>query len=235
MEKRSRMFYLQGNKPIKTWNPIVGCLHRCYHGRCWARIQARRQRHRCFYCYNFYPHIHDERLGKFPKSGVVFVVSMGDMWGDWVPSEWIKSILKSMKPYWEKPDLIFFFETKNPMRYLDFVDLIPPNSILSTTIETDRNYKVSKAPPPKERYLAMVRSELKMFAKHVSIEPIMDFNLNTLYKWIQHINPKMVSIGYDNYNANLPEPTVDKTKKLIDKLKRITIVEVKKDRRGLLK
>ena len=174
-------------------------------------------------------------MGKFPKSGIVFVVSMGDMWGDWIPSEWIRSILKSMKPYWEKPDLIFFFETKNPARYLDFVDMIPPNSILSTTIETNRDHGVSKAPTPKERYLAMISPELKRFAKHVSIEPVMKFNLKTLYKWIREINPKMVSIGYDNYNANLPEPSVNETMKLIDKLKRITVVEVKKDRRGLLK
>ena len=226
------MFRLLWDKPIKTWNPIIGCLHDCYHGRCWARIQARRQKHRCFYCYHFHPHIHRERLGKFPKSGVVFVVSMGDMWGDWIPSEWIRKILKPMKPYWEKPDLIFFFETKNPARYIDFADLIPPNSILSTTIETNRDYKVSKAPPPKERYLAMVSSELKKFAKHVSIEPIMKFDLKAMYRWIQEIDPKMVSIGYDNYNAKLPEPTVEETRKLIDRLRRFTLLEIKKDRRG---
>ena len=179
--------------------------------------------------------MHKERLDKFPKSGVVFVVSMGDMWGSWVPDEWIRSILKSMKPYWGKPDLIFFFETKNPARYIDFVDLIPPNSILSTTIESNFDHKVSKAPPPKERYSAMVSSELREFAKHVSIEPIMKFDLKTMYRWIQEINPKMVSIGYDNYNANLPEPSVDETLRLIDKLKRMTVVEIKKDRRGLLK
>ena len=160
---------------------------------------------------------------------------MGDMWGDWIPSEWIRKILKPMKPYWEKPDLIFFFETKNPARYIDFVDMIPPNSILSTTIETNRDYDVSRAPSPEERYLAMTNPKLRMFAKHVSIEPIMEFNLNILYQWIQEINPKMISIGYDNYNAKLPEPSIDETMKLIDKLKRITVVEIKKDRRGLLK
>jgi len=219
----------------KTWNPIVGCFHECYYGRCWARIQARRQKHRCFYCYNFHPHIHKERLGKFPKSGIVFVVSMGDMWGDWVPRSYIEKVLEPMKPYWEKPDLIFFFETKNPARYIDFVDMIPPNSILSTTIETNRDYKVSKAPSPIDRYIWITDPRLEKFAKHVSIEPIMKFDLATLYKWIQVINPKMVSIGYDNYNAKLPEPSVDETMKLIDKLKRITVVEIKKDKRGLLK
>ncbi|MCD6255757.1 MAG: DUF5131 family protein [Deltaproteobacteria bacterium] len=231
--KRERMFRLFLDEPIKTWNPLVGCLHDCYHGRCWARIQARRQKRRCLRCYDFQPHIHRERLGKFPKSGVVFVVSMGDMWGSWVPDEWIRSVLLSLKPCWEKPDLTFFFETKNPARYVDFVDLIPPNSILSTTIESNFDHKVSKAPPPKERYLAMVRPELEEFAKHVSIEPIMKFDLKTLYRWIQEINPKMISIGYDNYYAGLPEPTTEEVRELIDKLKRITVVEVKKDRRGL--
>ena len=177
--------------------------------------------------------MHKERLGKFPKSGIIFVVSMGDMWGSWVPDEWIRSVLESLKPCWEKPDLMFFFETKNPARYVDFVDLIPPNSILSTTIESNFDHKVSKAPPPKERYQAMIRPELREFAKHISIEPIMKFDLKTLYRWIQEINPKMISIGYDNYNAGLPEPAIEEVKELVDKLKRITIVEVKKDRRGL--
>ena len=177
--------------------------------------------------------MHKERLGKFPKSGVVFVVSMGDMWGDWIPSEWIRSILKPMKPYWKKPDLTFFFETKNPARYAEFADYIPPNSILSTTIETNRDYKVSKAPPPEMRYRAMLHPDIEMFAKHVSIEPIMKFDLKVMYRWIREIDPKMVSMGYDNYNAKLPEPTVEEVKDLIGKLKRITIVEVKKDRRGL--
>jgi len=213
------MFKLLGNKPIKTWNPIVGCFHGCYNGRCWAAIQSRRQKHRCFYCYHFQPHMHRERLWKLPKSGVVFIVSMGDMWGNWVPREWILTILKVMKPYWEKSDLTFFFESKNPVRYADFAGYIPPNSILSTTIETNRSYPISSAPSPEIRYRAMLHPNIKPFAKHVSIEP----------------NPKMVSIGYDNYNANLPEPSVEEVRDLVDKLRRITIVEVKKDRRGLYK
>jgi len=215
----------------KTWNPISGCRHDCCY--CWARRVARRLKRVCSRCYNFVPHLHEERLNRFPRSGVVFVSDMGDMWGSWVPDEWIKRVLEAIKPYWEKPDLVWFFETKNPARYLDFADMIPPNSILSTTIETNRDYRVSKAPSIRERYSAMVSSELEMFAKHVSIEPIMDFDVKKLYRMIWDIRPKMVSIGYDNYNCGLPEPEPAKVKQLIDKLKRITVVEVKKDRRGL--
>ena len=216
----------------RTWSPICGCMHNCVY--CWARRIARRFKHRCRRCYNFIPHLHEERLNRFPKSGVVFVSDMGDMWGSWVPDEWIIRVLEAIKPYWEKPNLIWFFETKNPARYLDFVDMIPPNSILSTTIESNRDYKVSKAPSVKERYSAMIHPKLKMFAKHVSIEPIMDFNLKKMYRMISEIKPKMVSIGYDNYNCGLPEPEPAKVKQLIDKLKRETLLEIKKDRRGLL-
>ena len=229
--RRERMFRLLGDEPIKTWNPLVGCFHSCIY--CWARRQARRQKHRCFYCYHFQPHMHKERLWKLPKSGIVFVVSMGDMWGDWVPREFILQILRVLKPYWEKPDLTFFFESKNPARYAEFADCIPPNSILSTTIETNRNYKVSSAPPPEIRYRAMLHPDIEMFAKHVSIEPIMKFDLKVMYRWIQEINPKMVSVGYDNYNAKLPEPSPKEAKALIEKIKRLTVVEVKKDRRRL--
>jgi protein gp37 len=31
--------------PLETWNPIIGCLHRCYNDGCWAFITAERLRH----------------------------------------------------------------------------------------------------------------------------------------------------------------------------------------------
>jgi len=218
----------------RTWNPIVGCHHNCYYGKWWARIQAKRQIHRCKLCYSFIPHLHEERLNEFPKSGIVFVVSMGDLWGTWVPDKWIIKILEAIQPYSKREGLIFFFETKNPERYLDFVDIIPPNSILSTTIETNRDYEVSKAPIPFERYIAIIHDDLSMFDKHVSIEPIMDFDHEVLLRWIIDIKPKLVSIGYNNYGEELPEPSVEKTLKLINELKKFTEVEKKKDRRGFL-
>jgi len=56
----------------------------------------------------------------------------------------------------------------------------------------------------------------------------MDFDLDILVDWIGKMNPSIVSIGYDNYGAGLPEPPVSKTVKLIEAVKDIGIaVEVK--------
>jgi len=203
----------------ETWNPITGCLHDCYYGKCWARIISNRFRNK--WGYGFEPRFHPERLKrKFKPNTLVFTVSMGDMFGKWVNTEWIKQILEVIK---DNPKTTFFLETKNPARYLEFS--IPENTIKSTTIETNRDYKVSLAPPTVERYEAFRKVD---GIKHVSIEPVMDFDLEVLTDWIGNINPRMVSVGYDNYDANLPEPTIAKTEQLIENIRAIGIsVEIK--------
>jgi len=203
----------------ETWNPITGCLHDCYNGRCWARIMCNRFGRR--WGYGFQPTFHPERLNrKFKPDRLVFTVSMGDLFGSWVKTEHIKAVLDVIDT---NRMTRFFLETKNPRRYLEFE--IPENTVISTTIETNRSYSVSKAPPVHERY-----SAFKQLGglKHVSVEPIMDFDLDILVDWIGKMNPSIVSIGYDNYGAGLPEPPVSKTVKLIEAVKDIGIaVEVK--------
>jgi hypothetical protein len=83
---------------------------------------------------------------------------------------------------------------------------------------------VSKAPSTIERYNFM--KELSFKNKIVSIEPIMDFDLETFAEWVRNINPVMVHVGYDNYNNNLVEPEISKTKQLIDQLNTFTRVKI---------
>jgi len=66
-----------------TWNYVVGCTGEGCAVRdiCYARAQAKRQKHRCDLCYSFRPHVHRERLTeplhrKTPS--LIFAVSMGD-------------------------------------------------------------------------------------------------------------------------------------------------------------
>jgi len=213
--KYGRMF----NFITETWNPITGCLYNCYNGRCWARIICNRFQKR--WGYDFYPRFHSDRLNRrFKPNKLVFVVSMGDLFGKWISPEYITKILSVINNH---KRTTFFLETKNPDRYWHFS--IPRNTIKSTTIETNRDYKVSLAPSTKERYKAFKNLDE---TKHVSIEPIMDFDLDILTDLIGNVNPKIVSIGYDNYNAKLPEPLRDKTKKLIKNFKAMGIqVEIK--------
>jgi len=192
-----------------TFNPVVGCTHNCVY--CWARRQAKRQRHRCKLCYDFIPHTHFHR--KLPYARRVFLVDMGDLFCEAVPDEWITQTINLTN---QRPETTFLFCTKNPLRYHNFVDLFPKNCVLGVTLETNRDQlsqKYTYAPPPSKRYEAM--KNLPFPRKFISNEPLLDFDLHTLLKWISDINPETCEIGYDNYNYYLPEPPLQKTLKLI--------------------
>jgi len=219
----SRMF----KEVTKTWNPVVGCTHKCSY--CWARRIAKRvgKKIGCERCYQFIPHLHLERLLRVPKSGTVFLCDMGDLFCSTAHDNWIRTILGHIK----RSEATFYLLTKNPARYRDFLNEISENCILGATIETDINYVVSYAPSVKDRYLAMKHPHLDGFKKFISIEPILDFT-NEFSKWIQEINPKFVYVGYDNYKHRLIEPRLENTQKLIEKLEEFTEVRIKTLRRA---
>jgi len=197
----------------ETWNPVTGCLHHCRY--CWARRLAETKlKNSKRYSNGFAPRLNKGEFSKRFKGGVVFVSDMGDLFGEFIPDEWIELVLKHVKKF---PNTFFLFLTKNPLRYHDFD--FPENAILGATIETDDNEVyagISKAPKPSERIKAMM--ELDWDAKFVSVEPILDFSLR-FWEKIERINPLMVYIGYDNYGHKLPEPTLDRTLSLVKKLR----------------
>jgi protein gp37 len=145
-----------------TWNPVVGCYHwknLCAAGRvCYARKMARRQRHKCEKCYKFIPHIHEERLQdpyKLRKPAKVFVCSMGDLFGEWVPDEWIEKIIDIAS---HNSHLIFQFLTKNPARYREFQ--FPPNCWLGTTVNRQSDvYRIVDLVEGNERNIKFVSFE----------------------------------------------------------------------------
>jgi len=170
--------------------------------------------------HDFKPAFAEWRLRqRFPKQDLVFVSDMGDMWGDWVPREWIERVLRVLRT---KRDSWFFFLTKNPKRYHEFQDRFTSNMMLGVTIETNRPYKVTRAPSPRERFEAM--RDLNWSCKVVVIEPILDFDPEFI-DWIREIRPERVHIGYDNYGNRLPEPPLVKTVALREELRKITEVE----------
>jgi hypothetical protein len=59
--------------------------------------------------------------------------------------------------------------------------------------------------------------------KFVTIEPIMDFDVDILTQWVDDIKPEFVNIGADSKNHNLPEPSWDKVDELIGNLKTLGI------------
>jgi len=156
---------------------------------------------------------------------------MGDLFCERVPEEQIMAVLDVIKKY---PQTTFFLETKNPARMVYLASKIPKNVILSTTIETNIIYDkfhpaigeweyedISDAPYPANRYYYITHSNLTGFKKHISIEPILEFDLDIFLGWILRIKPQFgVSVGYDNYNNRLPEPRLSKTMRLIWELEK---------------
>jgi len=202
-----------------TWNPITGCLHGCHY--CWARnyaIRLARMGVEPYKTDGFKPAFVRKRLDKvFGKNDLTFVSDMADMWGSWVPRSWIEAVLERVG----RSRGAFFFLTKNPGRYREFLDEIPPNSLLGATIESNLEHGVSKAPSVEERYKAM--RSLDHPYKSLVIEPILDFDQGFV-TWIREIKPVTVHVGYDNYGNRLPEPPRSKTQELIKSLMEFTHV-----------
>lgn len=88
--------------------------------------------------YGFEPTLHRYRLqepGKIRTRSAVFVCSMADLFGEWVPDEWIREIFQVCG---ENSRHQYFFLTKNPSRYLELADkeMLPrdSNMFYGTTI-----------------------------------------------------------------------------------------------------
>ncbi|MEM2352437.1 MAG: DUF5131 family protein [Thermoproteota archaeon] len=222
----SRMFSVVS----KTWNPVTGCLHACRF--CWARRLAETKlKNYRRYRQGFVPRFNGEEFRiKFEEGDFVFVSDMGDLFGNFIPKDWILRVLNHVKKF---PKTYFLFLTKNPSRYADFIEHFPDNVILGTTIETNKDdlyleHKISNAPIPSLRYEGFKKLEWEK--KFVSIEPILDFDAKVFSEWIKEIEPIMVYVGYDNYNNCLPEPPLAKTLKLIETLREKMLV-IKKNLR----
>jgi len=190
--------------------------------------------HLCTYCYmkrwgKLNPIHLDERDLKLDlgKGETVFVCYTADLFADDIPAEWIEKVLDHLCRY---PDNRYLLQTKNPKRMLDFTDKFPPDVFLGTTIETNRtNYYESKAPTFLERAEALGELSKLGLETMVTIEPIMDFDLEELVDLVVTANPVWVNVGADSKSHDLPEPDPKKVSALISALKEKTDVELKRN------
>lgn len=77
------------------------------------------------YPFCFDPTFHRYRLDeprKWKKPRNIFVCSMADLFGEWVPDEWIRQVFEACKA---APQHRYLFLTKNPLRYKELKDLLP--------------------------------------------------------------------------------------------------------------
>lgn len=128
-----------------TWNPVTGCLHGCEY--CYARRIANRFGHgksdgtiHCLGEPMGYPVFgDDDRIDPYPfrfdptfrrykldepqhwkKPRTIFVCSMADLFGEWVPDEWIKTVFSACRA---APQHRYLFLTKNPVRYMKLAEI----------------------------------------------------------------------------------------------------------------
>jgi len=228
---QTKMFVADG-KRVNTWNPVVGCLHGCVY--CWARGLAEgKLRHLPRYGDGFKPKLVEPELRRRFRGGTVFVCDMGDLFGSWVPTDWVEAVLEATC---RSPEATFLFLTKNPERYFEFLGGLPRQAILGATVETNRQYVgVSEAPPAGHRLEMMCR--LRQYQPWrtlmLSIEPIMDFDLWPFLYLIEPVKPQFVYLGYDNHKHHLVEPPLAKTQALIQELRWFTEVRTKTIRKAI--
>jgi protein gp37 len=160
-----------------TWNPVTGCEHNCIY--CYARDLATLR-----YPEGFQPVFHPERLAAphntpLPpeaetdiRARCVFTVSMGDLFGGWVPPEWIDAVLAEVRaaPQWN-----FLFLTKFPQRLAEI--RWPENAWVGTSV--DRQYRVGIA----EKAFLNVEASVKWLSCEPLLEPL-QFQRLDLFDWL---------------------------------------------------
>jgi protein gp37 len=160
-----------------TWNPVTGCLHPCRNNYCYANTIAIRfdGGHGAAtgaihvadagmppFPFRFDPTFYPKRLDEpkmRKKPSTIFAGSMADLFGAWVPAEWIESVLETVRAC---PQHRFIFLTKNSARYNEFA--LPDNCWAGVTLTGEGTV----------REAAMLQSLISAVPhrRYVSIEPL---------------------------------------------------------------
>lgn len=220
-----------------TWNPLAGeCPHRCSYCSTNKLMRYPGIKNK----YTGSPRLHEIELKtNLGEGNFIFVAAQNDLFAEDIPNEVIKEVLRIC---FLQNNNKFLFQTKNPRRLLDFeFDFWGIDFVVCTTIETNRHYAhiMRDCPPPENRAI-MMNEICHEFGfgfpndkSYVTIEPIMDFDLDEMAHLIETALPKQVNIGADSGNNNLPEPSPEKIEALIKRLEKFTKVELKSNLKRL--
>jgi protein gp37 len=152
-----------------SWNPVTGCKHDCSY--CYARDLALGRGRIAAYPQGFEPTFLPERLSAPKNTRVpseastqigyrnVFTCSMADLFGRWVPQEWINGVLEVVR---DNPQWNFLFLTKFPQRLAEFE--FPDNAWVGTTVDAQARVKLA------EDAFAKVKASVRW----LSIEPLLE-------------------------------------------------------------
>lgn len=164
-----------------SWNPVTGCLHGCDY--CYARAIA--NRFTDGFPAGFTPLFHHERLDAPANTVIpgarrddpayrrVFVCSMADLYGRWVPDEWIAQVHASMlaTPWWE-----YLLLTKFPARYVGLE--LPPSAWVGTSVDEQKRVRIAED---------AFRKIDGIKVKWLSLEPLkepLEFTDLSMFDWV---------------------------------------------------
>jgi protein gp37 len=180
-----------------SWNPVTGCLHGCDY--CYARDIATSNRFSSAYPVGFTPLFHSERLDAPANTIIpakyrdeehqscgdgdcqicayrrVFVCSMADLYGRWVPDEWIEKVHASMlrSPQWQ-----YILLTKFPSRYVG-LDL-PDGAWVGTSVDEQKRVRIAQ-----DAFSKLPQD--KKIIKWLSLEPLrepLQFDDLSMFDWV---------------------------------------------------
>ena len=168
-----------------SWNVVTGCLHGCEY--CYAREIATSTTTAAHFPAGFAPVFHHERLlapantkvpadaATDPRRKRVFVCSMADLYGRWVPKEWIQQVHQACaaNPQWD-----YLMLTKFPSRYLEFLDQLPPTAWVGTSVDEQKRVRFAE---DAFRQISGVR------VKYLSLEPLkgeLQFRDLSMFDWV---------------------------------------------------
>jgi len=165
-----------------SWNPVTGCLHGCDY--CYAREIATSDRLAPYYPAGFTPLFHHERLDAPRNTTIpaahqddpawrrVFVCSMADLYGRWVPDEWIDAVHASMlkSPQWQ-----YILLTKFPDRYAGLN--MPPGAWVGTSVDEQKRVRIA------ERAFREIDGAVKWLSLEPLREPL-EFTDLSMFDWV---------------------------------------------------
>ncbi len=210
--------------PGYTWNPTGGCLHGCTWRmpdgsvtECYAKTVAERLAtkayDRGFESHYWRPHVLNEPLRLKDPAGI-FVGSMADLFGHWVPREQICKVLDVMRrAHWHT----FQTLSKYPIRLAEF-NPFPANVWVGVSLPAGHLLKAEGGARALKVYLKQMEV-VQAGIRFMSIEPLWFDVAPVLRAWLrehERLPFEWVIIGAASNGRKLFQPETSWTQDLLD-------------------